>query len=129
MTKMTTKHSHNTKSGLCTLSVGQIGHIKYAYPVIELRPNDWSGSRGSCDLLYGDSIALISVCRSKMPSKVLSFDTAHTHRIVRFNLNGRAIDSRAGIGSVITVTLGIHPEHDLIKRTDTYLSCTTTPSV
>ena len=54
------------KSGLCTSSVGQSGPFKYACLVIEARPIDWNGSQGSYDLLYGDSIALIGVCRSKM---------------------------------------------------------------
>ena len=49
-----------------TSSVGQSGPFKYACLVIEARPIDWSGSQGSRDLLYGDSIALIGVCRSKM---------------------------------------------------------------
>ena len=47
-------------------SVGQSGQVKYACPVIEVRRIDGRGSCGSRDLLYGDSIALIGVCRSKM---------------------------------------------------------------
>ena len=54
------------KSGLSTSSVGQSGPFKYACLVIEARPIDWSGSQGSHDLLYGDSIALIGVYMSKM---------------------------------------------------------------
>ena len=54
------------KSGLSTSSVGQSGPFKYACLVIETRSIDWSGSQGSHDLLYGNSIALIGVCRSKM---------------------------------------------------------------
>ena len=69
--------------------MGQSGPFKYACPVNEVRPIDWSESQGSYSLLYGDSVALTGVCRSKMLSKVLSSDTEH--EIAGPNLNGRAI--------------------------------------
>ena len=89
MSQMTTKHSHNTKSSVCTSFVGQSGPFKYASLVIEVPLIDCVRSRGSYSLLYGDSIALIGACRSKKCLKVLSSDTEH--EIAGPNLNGRAI--------------------------------------